>query len=194
MEMEIKARRWLAVWFQCPECGAQSGNPMLTPTKKHRERVYECSSYTHRERRVPMQLVERRYYTTFAIETSISFTTIAGTLERIGPFRVCNIVYPDIRAFRKWVEKRRAELAEQSRQYMEHMRIQQEESEARRKREREEAVLLKEAEAVVYRRSHAVEMAAEQVARAARPKESRPEDSFVFPDNGWLDDLDDHPF
>ncbi len=118
-----------------------------------------------------MAVVERRYYTTFAIEAGVSFTTIAGTLERIGPFKVCDIVHRDIRSFRKWVEKRRSELAEQHRLYMEEWRRRQEESEARQKRQREEAALRREVEGIAYQRAHAAKLEAEKVALAYWPEE-----------------------
>jgi hypothetical protein len=188
--MEIKARRWLAIWYRCPKCGAQTGSPMLTPTKRHREYVPACYHYRCDCR---MEIVERKYYTTFAIEAGVSFTTIAGTLEKIGPFKVCNIVFPNIRAFREWVEMRQAELAEQSRKYMEEFRKRQEESEARHERERQEKALLKEAEQVAYRRNHAVELAAEQIAREFWPKESEETDRLNL--DGVFDLYDDdHPF
>lgn len=190
MEMEIKARRWLAAWYQCPVCGAQSGSPMVTPTKVHREYAPECSSYRHD--RMRMQIIERRYYTTFAIECTISSTIIAGTLEKIGPFKVCTIVHPDIRSFRKWVEMRRAELAEQSRQYMEEFRRSQEESEARLKRQRAEAALLREVEGIAYRRAHAVELAAEKVAQACWPEEKLSDLSGCAEIPDGFDD--EHPF
>ncbi len=139
-----------------------------------------------------MTIVERRYYTTFAIEAGVSFTTIAGTLERIGPFKVCDIVHPNIRTFRQWVERRRAELAEQHRQYMEEWARRQAEGEARRKREQAEAALQKEVEGIAYRRAHAVELAAEKVAQAVWPEEQREQlaDWAKLPD----DFDDDHPF
>jgi|SRR5450755_466626 len=188
--MEIKARRWLAIWYQCPECGAQSGSPMLTPTKAHREYAPECSSYRHD--RMRMHIVERRYYTTFAIEAGVSFTTIAGTLERIGPFTVCTIVHRNIRSFRKWVEQRRAELAEQHHLYLEEWHRRQEESEARLKRQREEAELIREAEGIAYRRTHAVELAAEKVAQTFWPKETS--DSVLADPFEHFEYDDDHPF
>ena len=110
---------------------------MLTPTRANRDRVYACNSYRHD--RVQVQLVERHYYTTFAIEIGVSFTTIAGTLERIGPFKVCDIVHPNITTFRKWVERRRTELAEQHRKYLE---------EWARREEAQEAALLCQAEQI----------------------------------------------
>ena len=191
MEMEIKARRWLAVWYRCPECGAQSGSPMLTPTKVHREYVPGCHNYRCD---CKMEIVERKYYTTFVIEPGISFTNIAGTLEKIGPFKVCNIVYPNIRVFTRWVELRRIELAEQSRKYMEEFRKQQAEGEARRERERQERELLRQAGQIAYRRSHAVELAAEEVARGVWPEEMSSPKSLTLDDDYYLGDLPDHPF
>ena len=189
--MEIKARRWLAVWYKCPNCGAQSGHPMLTPTKKHRDYRPTCG---HWRCDCKLEVVERRYYTTFAIEAGVSFTTIAGTLEQIGPFKVCNIVHPNIRAFRKWVEKRREEVAEQSRKYMEEFSRIQAESEARLKRQREEEALLREVEGIAYRRAHAVELTAEKIASEVWPTDApNTLERFDF-DDDELGELDDHPF
>lgn len=188
--MEIKARRWLAVLYRCLECGVQSGCPMLPPTKFHREYVPECSAYGHHGEVVRMQIAERRYYTTFAIDVAVSATTVAGTLEKIGPFKVCDIVYPNIRVFREWVDMRQAEVAEQSRQYMECMQIQQAEVAERLKCQEQDRVFLKEVEKVVYRREHAVELEAKKIARALWSEDILEElaDSFVY-----LED-DDHPF
>ena len=186
--MEIKARRWLAVWYQCPNCGAQSGSPQLTPTQRHREQIPKCHNYRCDD--CNMLIVERRYYTTFAIEAGVSQTMVAGTLERLGPFTICTIVHPTIRAFRRWVEQRRAELAEQHRLYMEVWRRREEEGAARRKHEAQERALLREAEAIAYQREHAVELAAEQVARAVWPEEEMCLKADF--DESLFDD--DHPF
>jgi hypothetical protein len=140
-----------------------------------------------------MGIVERRYYTTFVVEMSVSFTTVAGTLEKLGPFKVCDSVHPDIRSFRKWVEMRRAELAEQSRQYAERMRTQQEESEARLKRQEQDRTLLKEVEQVAYRREHAVELEAEKIAQALWPEDILDSSVPANPFESFECD-DDYPF
>lgn len=137
--MEIKAQRWLAIWYRCPHCGSQTANPRLTPTKRHRERTHECHNWQCKSE---MQVVERRYYTTFCIESGVSFTTVAGTLKELGPFKVCDIVYPNVRAFRKWVAVRQAEQAEQYRQYLEHWQQIEKEAAARREQQGREAALL----------------------------------------------------
>jgi len=87
---------------------------------------------------------------------------------------------------------RKAELAEQHRLYMEEWRRREAEGEARRKREAEVRALLREAEKIAYRREHAVELLAEQVARAVWPNDSV-DDYLSNDDLGDLYD-DDHPF
>lgn len=183
--MKIKAQRWLAVLYKCPQCGSQTAHTRLTPTKRNREFVSTCSNWRCES---TYQIVERRYYTTFAIEVGISETMVAGTLAEIGPFSVCQIVYLNIRAFRKWVEKRRAELAEQHRVYMEEWKRREVEGEARRNKEASERALFKEVEGVVYRREHVVELQAEQVVRDVWSSDS------LSANVGWPDDDDDHPF
>jgi len=143
MAIEIVPRRWLAVWYRCPHCSSQTASPMLTPTKRHREYTPTCHNWQCES---DMQVVERRYYTTFCIEAGVSFTTVAGTLGELGPFKICDIVHPNIRAFRKWVAVRQAEQAEQYRHYLEHQRQVEEEAAVRRERQRKEAALLKEVE------------------------------------------------
>lgn len=135
-----------------------------------------------------MQGIERRWYTLFTEETDLNGTMRAGTLKEIGRFTVCQIVHPNIRVFRAWVEQRRAELAEQNRQYQEEWAKRQAEGEARRKKEEAERALLKEAQEIAYKREHAAELEAEKVARTAWPDEPKSED--------WdaLADLDEHPF
>jgi hypothetical protein len=120
------------------------------------------------------EVVEHRWYTTFCIEPGLSQTTIAGTLEKIGPFTVCHLVHPNLRAFRRWYKRRRAEEDEKARQYFERERQIDAEYRARLARQQAEAAMLKEAEQVAYRREHAAELAAEQVARAAWPVENQP--------------------
>ena len=187
--MEIKAQRWLAIWYRCPRCGSQTANPRLTPTKKHRERTYECHNWQcSREHSHDMQVVERRYYTTFCIESGVSFTTVAGTLGQLGPFKICDIVHPNIRAFRKWVAVRQAEQAQQYQEYLEHWKQVEKEAAERRERQRKEVALLEEAETVAYRREHAVELAAEQVANAVWVESDVP----TFSPEQDLDD--EHPF
>jgi hypothetical protein len=144
-----------------------------------------------------MQVVERRYYTTFCIEDGISFSTVAGTLAELGPFKICDIVHPNIRAFRKWVAVRRAEQAEQYRQWSERQKQIEKEATERRERERREAILLKEAGTIAYQRTHAVELLAEQVAKAVWVESDVPNNERVFPPEQFDDsdlDLDDHPF
>lgn len=185
--MEIKPRRWLAALYQCPNCGGQTARTLMTPTKRHREYIPECHNW---QCRCNMVIVERRYYTTFVIEASVSFTTIAGTLARVGPCKVCDVVHPNVRAFRRWVEQRQAEQAEQHQRYMEEMTRREAEGAAQHERRRREAALLKEAETVAYRRTHAVELLAEQIARAVWPEEEHTADDFDID----LVDLDDNPF
>jgi hypothetical protein len=69
-----------------------------------------------------LEVAAYKWYTTFAIEPGLSQTTIAGTLAAIGPFKLCDIVHPNIRAFRQWYRRRRAEVADQARQYRERER------------------------------------------------------------------------
>jgi len=126
-----------------------------------------------------MAIAERRYYTTFVIEAGVSFTTVAGSLEQIGPFKVCDIVRPNIRVFRKWVEVRQAELAEQARIYFEETRKRQEEIAVHMERQAQERALLREAE-----------LAAEKIA-AVTWGESEPPPARLDYDPG---ELDDYPF
>src|SRR5579872_4213995 len=170
--VKIESRPWVAVWYRCPRCGAQSAETMLSPWRYLHRQPRECQG--RKCDHVELAVAERRWYTTFAIEPGVSFTTIAGTLAAIGPFRVCDIVQPNVRAFRQWYRQRRAEADEKARQYFERERQIEAEWSARRERQRQEAILLREVEAVAYRRAHAVELAAEQVARAFWPAQSRP--------------------
>lgn len=187
--MEIKAQRWLAVLFQCPQCGNQTIHPRVTPTKRHRDESFACHNWRCQS---TYEIAERRYYTTFVIEPGISFTTIAGTLDKLGPFKICDIVHPNIRAFRKWYARRKAEQDEQARVYFERERVLQIEYEAKVKRWREEERLLKDAEKVVYEREHAAELLAEQVAQAAWPEEQK---SSLPTDDESLGEFDDEcPF
>jgi hypothetical protein len=107
--LKIEARRWVAVWYRCPRCGAQSGELMLTPWRWAHRRPREC--YGYQCNRAELTIVEHKWYTTFCIEPGLSFTTVAGTLATIGPFRLCDIVQPNIRAFRKWYRRHKAEWA-----------------------------------------------------------------------------------
>lgn len=115
--MRIDVRRWVAVWYRCPKCGSQTADPMLTPYRYRHLRKPTCFGLKcdHCE----PEIVERRWYTTFCIEPGVSFTTIAGTLEKIGPFKLCDIVHRNHREFRKWYRQRRREVDEQARQYFE---------------------------------------------------------------------------
>src|SRR5581483_11364161 len=187
--LEIKAQRWLAIWYRCPKCGSQTFQTFLKPTKRNRERTFECQNWSCR---TPYEIVERRYWTSFCIEPAISGDTIAGTLAEFGGWRVCHIVHRNIREFKRWYRMRKAELAEQHRLYMEEWRRREAEGEARRKREAEVRALLREAEKIAYRREHAVELLAEQVARAVWPNDSV-DDYLSNDDLGDLYD-DDHPF
>lgn len=135
--LKIESRRWVAVWYRCPKCGSETGETMLTPWRWGHRRVWECHSIKHE--RCAYEVVEHRWYTTFCIEPGISFDTIAGTLEMIGPFRVCNIVHHDIRAFKRWYRRRKAEEAEKTRQYLERERQIEAEWRARRERQKQEA-------------------------------------------------------
>ncbi|MGH2505811.1 MAG: hypothetical protein ACRDHZ_00090 [Ktedonobacteraceae bacterium] len=118
--LKIKSRRWVAAWYRCPVCGAQSGNPMLTPYQwKHRQ-PYQCHNYKCNN--TVKEVVEHKWYTTFAIEPGLSQTTIAGTLEKLGPFTICQIVHPNIRVFRRWYWQRKAEEAEKTKLYLERER------------------------------------------------------------------------
>ncbi len=133
MTLKIEARRWVAAWLKCPNCGAQSGYPMLTPYQwKHRHpdhcHNYKCNNAVK-------EVVEHRWYTTFAIEPGLSFTTIAGTLEKLGPFTICQIVHPNVHAFKRWYRRRKAEVAEEARQY--HERERQIEAEWRARRQQQ---------------------------------------------------------
>jgi hypothetical protein len=170
--LKIEARRWVAVWWKCPQCGAQSADLMLTPWRYRHLPARECFGY--KCNRCALVVVERKWYTTFCIEPGLSRTTVAGTLGMIGPFRLCDIVQPNIRAFRRWYRRRRAEEDEKARQYFARERQIEAEYRSRLARQRQEAALLKEVEAVAYRREHAAELAAEQVARAVWPAENLP--------------------
>ncbi|MGH2478121.1 MAG: hypothetical protein ACRDHW_00480 [Ktedonobacteraceae bacterium] len=130
MVLKIEARKWVAVWYRCPTCGAQRGEPMLTPWRWRHRNAWQCSGVNCNG--VAFAVVAYKWYTTFAIEPGISQTTIAGTLEKIGPFQVCSIVHPDIRAFKRWYRRRKAEKAEETRQYLERERHIEAEHRARR--------------------------------------------------------------
>lgn len=188
--MEIKPQRWLAVLYKCPSCGNQTVYTRVTPTKRHRERTFECQNWQCKSN---YEIVERKYYTTFVIECSISFTIVAGTLGQIGQFKVCDIVHPNVRAFKKWFAQRKAEQAEQTRQYNEKWRKIYEEADAKRERERQQEALIKEAAQVAYRREHAAELIAEEVARSAWGEDEveAGDPEFFVPDDTFDDD---HPF
>jgi len=117
--LKIEARKWVAVWYQCPVCKGQSGYPMLTPCQwRWRYRKPEIC-YHYRCNQAIKEEVAHRWYTTFCIEPGLSFTTIAGTLEKLGPFTICQIVQPNIREFKRWYRRRSAEEAEKTKQYRE---------------------------------------------------------------------------
>ncbi len=179
MTLQIESRRWLAVWYRCPKCGAQSGRTRLTPTRRHRDYVPECDGWQCND--CAMEIVARRYYTTFCIEYGITATTVAGTLAELGPFRICNYVYPNIRVFRRVIAEKMAEREREMQECLERERKMSAEYEGRRKREQEAARLVKEAEAVAYRQAHAVKLAAEQIASAACSEQELPvEDDYPF--------------
>lgn len=168
--MEIKAQRWIAVWYKCEKCGSQTANTMLTPSQYRRSDIPVCRDWPCESE---MLVAEKRWYTTFVVERTVSFTTIAGTLSKIGPFKVCDIVHSNIHAFRKWVVVRKEEQAEQHRQYLEYWRRVEEEANVRREQQRKEAIQLKEAEAVASRHMHVPSTVSD-------------------PDPDWDDD--EHPF
>jgi hypothetical protein len=186
--MEMKVQRWLAVWYRCPRCGLQTAQTRMAPTKRNRDDVPECYGYDCDLHKV--RVLERRYYTTFAIEPGISATFVVGTLKRIGPFKVCDIVHPNIRAFRTWYRQRKVELDEQARQDEERQRQIEEEERKRRERKQAQAVLVQEAERIAWRRAHAIELEAEQIARALWP-ETKQEAPNLDDDLG---DFDEAPF
>lgn len=141
--LKIEARRWVAAWWKCPQCGAQSADLMLTPWRYRHLPARECFGY--KCDRCALVVVERKWYTTFCIEPGLSCTTMAGTLEAIGPFRLCDIVQPNIRAFRQWYRRRKAEENEKTRQYLEREHLIEAEWSARRECQRREAALLQAA-------------------------------------------------
>lgn len=191
MTLKIEARRWVAAWYRCPICGATSGELQLTPYRWKHRHPRQCFGYKCHN--AVLEVVEHRWYTTFCIEPSPSRTTIAGTLEKIGPFEVCHIVHPNLRTFRRWYKRQRAEEEEKARQYFECERQIDAEYRARLARQWAEAVQLKEVEQVAYRQEHAAELAAEQVARAAWPVENQPlrQDSPVLGDDDFDPFLDE---
>jgi hypothetical protein len=109
----------------------------MTPWRWKHRFPRQCHNYKCNN--VEMEVAAHRWYTTFAIESGLSQTTIAGTLEKLGPFRVCNIVHPNIRAFRRWYRRRQAEEAEKTRQYQERQRQIEAEWSERRKQQAVEA-------------------------------------------------------
>src|SRR5579859_5934090 len=140
--MEIRARRWLAAWYRCPTCGAQTAQTRMTPTKAHRAYIPECYGW---QCDCHMEIVEQKYYTTFAIEDGVGLTTVAGTLAALGAFKVCDYVFPNIVVFRRFVERRQAELAKEAQEYFERTRVIEAESKARREKQQKEEALVKEA-------------------------------------------------
>lgn len=133
--MKIESRKWVAVWYRCPKCGAESGNTMLTPRqwKRMQQDLWDCHNYKHE--RCQVEVVKRRWYTTFCIENGISGNTIAGTLAKIGPFTVCQIVHPNSQVFRRWVRQRKAERAKEHQAYLDQWRKIEEDARAKRERE-----------------------------------------------------------
>lgn len=175
MTIHIHPRRCLAVWYQCPQCKSSSGHAHMTPSKKNRDYIPVCLFCD-----VPEVITRRRYYRTWASD----FYGVAGTCEEL-----CEYYFPNIRAFKRWLREKTAEREREAREYYERERIIQAEYEARLKRQREEAALLKEAEQVVYQATHAVEQEAERVAKAVWPEK---EPDWLSSDLSDLDD--DHPF
>lgn len=194
MTLDIKAQRWLAVSYRCPKCGNTTYHTMLKRTKRNRERVFECQNWSCRSL---YEIVERRYWTSFCIEVSLSQTTIAGTLPEFGGWRVCHIVHRNIREFKQWYRRRKREQAEEARAYQEKWQKIYAEADAKRQREREQERLLKEASLIAYRREHAAELIAEQVAASVwiePPTIVASNSSDDFLNDDGLDDLDDCPF
>lgn len=67
------------------------------------------------------EIIARRYYTVFTAD----FYTVAGTCEKIGPFKLCDLVFPNIRVFKRWVRERQRVRAEETRVYFEQERQRQ---------------------------------------------------------------------
>jgi hypothetical protein len=148
----------------------------MTPSKKNRDYVPFCLYCD-----VPEVIIRRRYYRTWASD----FYGVAGTCEEL-----CKYYYPNIRAFKRMIAERTAQREREAQAYYEQQRIIEAEAEKRRIRQREEAALLQEAERIAFQAAHAVELEAEQVAKAVWPEEKV----------DWLSDDapgdwdDDHPF
>jgi hypothetical protein len=181
--MEIKARRLLAVEYRCPQCQHHSASLAMAPTKRNRDYIPTCITCDCEE-----VILARRYYTQFAAD----FSSTAGTLGTLGPFQVCTYVFPTIRAFRKFVAERQAQIAKEAEAYYARQRELQAEAEARLKRQREEAALVQEAEQIAWRRQHAAELEAEQIARAVWPEDNGKSQQTRGENLSKFDD--DHPF
>jgi hypothetical protein len=161
---------------------------------RNRERTFECHNWSCH---ASYEIVERRYWTSFCIESGISQTTIAGTLPEFWGWRVCHIVHRNIREFKKWYRRRKREQAEEARVYHEKWQKIYAEADAKRQREREQEALIKEAAQIAYKRDHAAELIAEQVAASVwiEPPTivaASTNDDFLNDDD--LGDLDDCPF
>src|SRR5436305_8632629 len=154
--MHIQAQQWLAAVFKCPKCGRISGRLRMPPTRKWRNYVPTCLYCKCQE-----ELIERRYYTTFASD----MYSCAGTCAKVGPFKVCDYVFRNITVFKQSVRRRQREIAKEAQAYFERQREIEAECEARRKKQQEEAALLKEVERIAQRRHHATELAAELIAQ-----------------------------
>jgi len=180
MTIEIIPQRRLAVWYQCPECKATYGRSDMDPTERNAKDVGMCVFCEVQE-----VIVRRRYYTVWASD----FYGTAGTCKE-----VCEYSFPNIRAFKKWLAEKTAQREQEAKEYFEHEHHVRAEYEARLKKEREEAALLKEVERIVYQATYAVELEAEQVAKAVWIELKQEE---RLSSNDDLDDSgsdDGHPF
>jgi len=148
----------------------------MTPSKKNRDYVPVCLYCD-----VPEVITRRRYYRTWASD----LYGVAGTCEEL-----CAYYYPNIRAFKRMIKERTAQREREAQAYYEQQRMIEAEAEKRRKRQREEAALLREAERVAHQAVHAVELEAENVARAVWEAEAPPR--WMRDDSGDFDD--EHPF
>lgn len=173
--MEIRARRCLAVWYECPQCKRSGGYIDLVPSKRNRDHVGMCLYCD-----VPEVVTRRRYYVTWASD----FYGTAGTCRE-----VCRYYFPNIRVFRRVIAEQTAQREKEMREYLERERVVQAEYEAWLEQRRKEAVLLKEAEGIVHRVTRAAELEAGRVARNVWSEEDVAR---------WSEEMDilngDHPF
>lgn len=181
MAIQIVPRRRLAIWYQCPQCKRSGSYQHMTPTKKHRDWVGTCIDCDVQE-----VIVRRRYYMIW----SCDFYGTAGSCKEI-----CEYYFPNIRAFKKWIAERTAELQKQAEEYYEQQRVIDAEYQARVKKQREEAALLEQVERVAYQTVHAVELQAEQIAKSVWPEvESVDLIESDLSDLSDLGEIEDHPF